>query len=258
MRQELDPDFRDSLAPFAKVFITRFYRIASVTEAGFCAHFGGERDVWFTDRLSGVATKDAAQEMAGVWLIEVAEMDVLTRASTSTKKTFLTRRRDRFRPPPHAKHVINLPRQCAFAGTINPPLGGYLTDTTGNRWIWPLACRDMIDCDGIERDRDQLWAEAVQRYKAGTTWWLETPELEALATVEQAARFKTDLWTPQIKQWVGRRLDVSVDEVLQGVKLESSHSAEIKVTQVLKTMGFEKYRARKGRKRANRYWRNHP
>jgi len=116
----------------------------------------------------------------------------------------------------------------------------------------------MIDCDGIERDRDQLWAEAVQRYKAGTTWWLETPELEALATVEQAARFKTDLWTPQIKQWVGRWLDVSVDEVLQGVKLESSHSAEIKVTQVLKTMGFEKYRARKGRKRANRYWRNHP
>jgi len=146
MRQELDPDFRDSLDPFAKVFITRFYRIASVTEAGFCAHFGGERDVWFTDRLSGVATKDAAQEMAGVWLIEVAEMDVLTRESTSTKKAFLTRRRDRFRPPPHAKHVINLPRQCAFAGTINPPLGGYLTDTTGNRWIWPLACRDMIDC----------------------------------------------------------------------------------------------------------------
>jgi len=43
MRQELDPDFRDSLDPFAKVFITRFYRIASVTEAGFCAHFGGER-----------------------------------------------------------------------------------------------------------------------------------------------------------------------------------------------------------------------
>jgi len=66
------------------------------------------------NRLSGVATKDAAQEMAGVWLIEVAEMDVLTRASTSTKKTFLTRRRDRFRPPPHAKHVINLPRQCMF------------------------------------------------------------------------------------------------------------------------------------------------
>ena len=31
------------------------------------------RDAWFTDRLSHVTSKDAAQEMAGVWLIEIAE-----------------------------------------------------------------------------------------------------------------------------------------------------------------------------------------
>src|ERR1700722_5968914 len=43
----------------------------------------------------------------------------------------------------------------------------------------------MIDRDGIEHDRDQLWAEAVARYKSGARWWLETPELEALATAEQ-------------------------------------------------------------------------
>jgi predicted P-loop ATPase len=30
---------------------------------------------WYTDRLSAITTKDAAMEMAGVWLIEIAEME---------------------------------------------------------------------------------------------------------------------------------------------------------------------------------------
>lgn len=54
-------------------------------------------DVWFTDRLSHVSSKDAAQEMAGVLIIEIAEMDALTRATASAMKSFLTRRRDRYR-----------------------------------------------------------------------------------------------------------------------------------------------------------------
>ena len=50
--------------------------------------------------------------------------------------------------PPHGKHPINLQRQCVFAGTINPPVGGYLKDPTGNRRIWPVTCNGMIDRDG--------------------------------------------------------------------------------------------------------------
>jgi hypothetical protein len=67
------------------------------------------------------------------------------------------------------------------------------------------------------------------------------------------------VWTQPIKQWIGRRTDVSVDEVLQGARItDQSHSAEIKVTEILKVMGFKKYRARRGRKRPNRYRRNQP
>ena len=39
---------------------------------------------WFTDRLSGLGTKDAAVELGGVWLVEMAELDALTKASTDT------------------------------------------------------------------------------------------------------------------------------------------------------------------------------
>jgi putative DNA primase/helicase len=116
----------------------------------------------------------------------------------------------------------------------------------------------MIDRAGLERDRNQLWAEAVHRYKAGQKWWLETPELEALATAEQAARFKVDEWTQPIKRWIGRRTDVSLAEVLQGalgIKPTDppNHPAEIRVAVILKALGFKKYRARAGRERPNRY-----
>ena len=80
-------------------------------------------DDWFTDRLSHIASKDAALETAGVLLVEIAEMDALTKAASSTVKSFVTRRRDRFRPP-YGKHPISHPRQCVFAATINPTVGG--------------------------------------------------------------------------------------------------------------------------------------
>ena len=103
----------------------------------------------------------------------------------------------------------SLPRQCVFAGTINPVAGGYLKDPTGARRIWPVACHGVIDREALERDRDQLWAEAVTRFKADAKWWLETPELEALATAEQALRFKEDAWKgPYLKmarQAAGRK-----------------------------------------------------
>jgi predicted P-loop ATPase len=211
------------------------------------------RDAWFTDRLSHVSSKDAAMEIAGVLLAEIAEMDALIRASSSAGKRFLTGRYDRFRPP-YGKHPINLPRQCVFAGTINPVVGGYLKDPTGARRFWPVLCHGVIDRDAIERDRDQLWAEAVARFEARAPWWLETPELEALATAEQAARFKSDPWKELIEEWLGKRKDVGVSEVLaDALKIpprEQSRSAEMRVAAIFTELRFIKCRPRRnGRRR---------
>jgi hypothetical protein len=214
------------------------------------------KESWFSDRLSHMATKDAAIETAGVWLFELAEMDALTRASPSTAKAFITRRHDRYRPP-HGKHPISHARQCIFAGTINPPVGGYLKDTTGARRFWPVACPGVIDLAGIEHDRDQLWAEAVARFKAGAKWWLETPELEALATAEQALRFKVDAWQETVEAWLGERKDVSVAEVLEGAlglgPQEQTRSAEMRVAAILTRLEFTRCRPNKDGDRRRRY-----
>src|SRR5262249_45914914 len=141
------------------------------------------------------------------------------------------------------------------------PAGGYLKDPTGARRYWPVTCHGMIDRDGLEKVRDQLWAEAVHRYKAGEPWWLETPELEALATAEQAARFVIDPWEAHICEWVGERSDVSILEVLeQALGLaahECTQSAQNRVAKILTNhrLGFSKYRPNRADGRKRRYQR---
>jgi predicted P-loop ATPase len=216
-------------------------------------------EFWFTDRLSHIGGKDAAIEIAGIQIVELAEMDALNKAASSTSKSFLTRRHDRFRPP-YGKYSMNLPRQCIFAATINPPVGGYLKDSTGARRFWPVGCHDMIDRDGLETMRDQLWAEAVHRFKNGDLWWLETPKLEALATAEQAARFVVDAWTAPIREWLGDRTDVSIWEALEhalGFSREAwTQSAQNRVVKILTHLGFSRYRPRTSEGRQQRYQRD--
>ena len=218
---------------------------------------------WFTDQLSALTVKDAKLEMAGVWLIKAAEMEAINRATVGTSKSFLSSPSDRFRPP-FGKHVIVVPRQSILVGTINPPPdgSGYLKDPTGSRRIWPFKC-GVIDIDALVRDRDRLWAEAVARFNADEKRWLE-PELEALATAEQAARFKKDIWEEPIKEWLGDAKDTSVREILEhvlGLDPGKPHrSAEMRIQKILTTrLDFTKHRLEKGgtrngkRQRENRY-----
>lgn len=210
---------------------------------------------WFTDRISRLGGKDSSMEVAGVWIIEMSELDALTKATNSAIKSFITRRHDRFRPP-YGKHVVEQPRQCVFAGSVNP-MGGYLKDPTGARRFWPVAC-GTIDIEGLQRNRDQLWAEAVVRFRAGAPWWLESRELQALATAEQAARFEVDAWAETVSNWIVGRNDVSVGEVLVGalgIPQESwSQPAQNRVAAILAFTGFKRYRPGKtGQPRTPRY-----
>jgi len=221
-------------------------------------------DAWFADRLSNVASKDASLEVAGVWIFEISELEGLMRASPSAQKRFITSRHDRYRPP-YGKHTISLPRQCIFAGTINPPADGrYLHDQTGARRFWPVACVGMIDIDGLLQVRDQLWAEAVQQYKAGAKWWLETEALEALASAEQAKRYAADPWEEPIREWLGDRSDITIWDVLQHAldldrKQQEIQSNQKRVVTILtKRLGFKQCRPRTPEGRTPRYRRDPP
>jgi predicted P-loop ATPase len=233
---------------------------------------------WFTDEIAEIGSKDAAQQMRGIWIIEMAELDAISRPEVSRIKAFLTRTTDRYRPP-YERYIVTVPRQCVFAGSVNPET--YLRDETGNRRFWPVRCGN-IDVDALMRDRDQLWAEAVARYREGAIWWLDEPELVASAKTQQDQRYHADAWDARIDRWLvyERRhvnqgygnyddwrdeeverpaplTDVSVGEILEGaLGIEPARwtkADQMRVGAYLKTRRWERYQARSGAVREWRY-----
>jgi Virulence-associated protein E/Domain of unknown function (DUF3854) len=142
----------------------------------------------FTDELADLGSKDAAMQTRGVWIIELSELDSLSHAEVARIKAFMSRTTDRFRPP-YGMRLVESPRQCVFAGTVNH--GTYLRDETGGRRFWPVLC-GRIDVDALAGDRDRLWAEAKARFDSGSVWWLDTPDLVQLARDQQEARYDGD------------------------------------------------------------------
>jgi len=83
---------------------------------------------WFTDELADLGSKDAAMQMRGKWIIELAELDAMQKTEVARIKSFMSRSVDRYRPP-YGRRVITVPRECVFAGTVNHSV--YLKDETG-------------------------------------------------------------------------------------------------------------------------------
>jgi predicted P-loop ATPase len=207
---------------------------------------------WFTDEIADFGTKDAALQLAGAWIIELPELDSISRPSVSRIKAFMSRTTDRFRPP-YGRRVVEQPRQCLFAGTVNG--SEYLRDESGGRRWWPIACSN-IDIDGLAADRDQLWAEARDRYAAGEPWWLDTDELNFCAAEEQSARFQADPWQEMIEQRVVGQPSVSVGEVLSflGIpKKDLTQAQANRVSACLKALGWKRKQIRIGGKKQWRY-----
>jgi predicted P-loop ATPase len=208
---------------------------------------------YFTDELADLGSKDAAMQTRGVWIIELSELDSLSRSDVARIKAFMSRTTDRFRPP-YGMRLVESPRQCVFAGTVNHST--YLRDETGGRRFWPVAC-GRIDVDSLARDRDQLWAEVKIRFESGAVWWLETPDLVHMATDQQIERYEGDPWEEVIGPWLEPRTSVSISEVLEkGLKKAQAlwtQTDKNRAARCLRTLGWERYRERQGSRLEWRY-----
>jgi predicted P-loop ATPase len=200
---------------------------------------------WFTDEISDLGTKDAAIQVRGVWIIELAELDAMRGTEASRTKAFISRSTDRYRPP-YGKHPIDVPRESVFAGTVNHD--NYLKDETGGRRFWPVRC-GTIRIEELRRDRDQLWAEAVTRFRAGVKWWIDTKELGATAAEEQLERYDEDAWQPLIESWIEGRDYVTVDQILHSciekLPKDWNQGDKTRIGRCLRAMGWTKKRASK-------------
>lgn len=124
------------------------------------AIMGGE---WFTDSVTTLDGKEAYEQIRGTWIVELAELSALGKASMERNKGFLTSTVDRFRPA-YGRNVIEARRQCVFSATTNNRF--CLRGLQGNRRTPVVECvPERRRVEGNVRAwliarRDQLWAEA--------------------------------------------------------------------------------------------------
>jgi hypothetical protein len=161
--------------------------------------------------------KEAAEQLSGKWLVEIAELSSVSRSETEAVKDFLTRTNDYFRAA-YARVAEDNLRQCVFAGSTNS--SEYLKDETGNRRFWPVRI-GQVDVKRLRSERDQIWSEATARFLAGEPWHLSR-ELEVLASEEQDARRIADSWDETVGIFLEKktaamgaeRASVAVGEIL--------------------------------------------
>lgn len=143
---------------------------------------------WFREMSGSLEGKDAMDCLRGAWVIELSELSSTKRSDVEFLKAFITREVDTYRPA-YARVKDEFPRQCVFFGTSND-YDGMLKSQTGDRRFWIIEAGANAPTKSVFRmtqeDIDQIWAEAVVRYKEGEELFL-TPELSEQAKAIQDA-----------------------------------------------------------------------
>ena len=142
---------------------------------------------WYADGLSTFEGKEAAENIQGKWIIEAGEMAGYTRAEENASKQFLSRQVDVFRQA-YGRRTQEYPRRCVFFGSSNQY--EFLKDITGNRRFWPIDIEAQKPTKNVyvnlPSEVDQIWAEAVVRYKNGESLIIE--DNEAALKIAETAR----------------------------------------------------------------------
>lgn len=208
---------------------------------------------WFTDAPLHIQDKSAIEIMRGKWIVELAEMDALTKYESQTIKGFLSRTEDRCRMA-YERKTQNFPRQNVFVGSLNPEVHGWLKDRTGNRRYWPVAV-SRIDIPELKRVRHELWAEALELYKKGEDLSVADANMRSLMAQEVEGRMQQDPWFSILEEHLHSKANDYMTE--QGIVVNPAEmysrciggSASTfrfqesgRIASILHSLGFEKVR----------------
>ena len=166
---------------------------------------------WYRSVSARLDDKDFLQNLKGKLIMEFAEVDRYFKGyDTSLLKALMTEEEDGYRES-YGKRTRDVPRPCIFVGTTNKT--NYLRDHTGNRRYLPIqvALEHEIDVKAIERDRDQLLAEAVEYVKNNNFWEIIEGEFKDVVEREASKRLKQDDWHDDVSSFLENSTELLVD-----------------------------------------------
>lgn len=194
---------------------------------------------YFADSIGDITGAGSIMLLQGCWIIEVAELSGFDRKEVGHIKAWLSRTTDRY-VPKYEGQPREVPRNYIVAGTHNPSGHGYLKDSTGARRFWPVPTRD-IDLERVERDRDQIWAEAVTLYRSGVKWWLSDDE-ERQADALTSQRRVEHPWNSKIDEVIkGIQGQITLQAIVTAMQIPIGQQSELTakiINEHLRSQGF--------------------
>lgn len=161
---------------------------------------------WFTDNIVDFNSKDTLLLLQNCIIAEVPELQGFNKADSNRLKQFLGQKTDKYRAP-YERREEEHPRHCVFFGTTNDD--EFLRDSTGNRRYWPIQVGENKPKKSVFKDlegeKDQIWAEAVIRFRTGEPLYL-SGDVQKEAEKEQKARLIIDPWESIIEEYLQRKI----------------------------------------------------
>jgi putative DNA primase/helicase len=143
---------------------------------------------WYSDTTLefGGKGKDAMEQIRFAWIYEIGDLAGIRKTDAESMKAFISSTNDNYREA-YGRRTVPHPRQLIFVATTNNY--EFLRSSNGNRRWWVVdidVCPTKFDDTSmmfqqLEKDRDQLWAEAMYYYRKGELLYLDKTDLEAEA-----------------------------------------------------------------------------
>lgn len=197
--------------------------------------------------ILGKDARQVQEELADIWIHEIADLSGLSRADIEHVKAFASRTNDRARPA-YGRYLIDQPRQSIEVGTTNADI--YMMSQTGNRRFWPFELSAPVDLVQLREDRLMLWGEAAAAESAGETLVLDR-HLWDEAGQEQEKRRVIDTWEDELanlpeermQDWNGEQFisNLAVQEYLGGYRRQTFNSGSgRKIADIMRRLGWER------------------
>lgn len=200
---------------------------------------------WFGELDLDLDDADLGRLMKAKLVCELPELKGLATRQLESIKAFISRRKDEWTPK-YMECAQAFLRRVFMIGTTNDE--DFLADPTGERRWLPLHI-GVADIPGIRAARDQLWAEARERFRiCGIEW----EDAERLAPAEHA-KFKASdpledtirLWLaaeglggykPEDREWL--TLDEVFEQCLKREFARATMAEQKRVGRILRALGY--------------------